>query len=113
MNGQLAGKLATIICLRQKMNHPQNPRVELDVVTFARGDNGMVLGQAVGTQVRFGEDQAQGITRVFIDHDHAVEWGKNKCREYCGRDDIDFLVREGDPIIQPATQMPMPPRRAN
>ena len=78
----------------------QTPAIRL----FAQADNRMVLGSVSGAESRWGLDPAKPEVRFFLDHEAAVEYIKGKCREYCGRDDIDFLYESGTPMVQGARQ---------
>lgn len=65
------------------------------VCVFGRGSDGMVIGVCQEDTVHFGENPTgeDKIVRVFVDHNSAVEWAKQKCREYAGREDVDFVER--------------------
>lgn len=67
---------------------------------------GMIIGSLQNGLVNFGEDPNHPEVRAFIDNESAEIYLKDKCKAYIGRDDVDFLSREGDPIIQQASQIP-------
>lgn len=73
--------------------------------TVSRADNGMIIGSAVNGTMQFGETANEKV-RYFISQDHAIDYLKQECRAYAGRDDIDFLTQEGEPLVQPALHMP-------
>lgn len=71
---------------------------------LARLDNGMIVGGTTGSegatwQAQFGVDAASAVQRAFTSSDHAKAWLKDRAREYCGRDDVDFEARDGEPQI--------------
>lgn len=68
---------------------------EAVTVLFGRMD-GMIVGGVLNNTAQWGEDATSIIQRSFIDHDSAVAWVKQKCREYCGREDVDFAERSGE-----------------
>lgn len=95
----------------QMTNHRgEDNRVQ--IVSFSRVDNGMIIGAAKADgYTQFGEDPSKLENRFFISFGHSIDYVKAKCREYCGREDVDFLVQEGDPLIQTASPGQMPHRR--
>jgi hypothetical protein len=77
------------------------------VVTFSRSDDGMIVGVADDCLGVFGEDITQAMQRGFTSHECAVQWVKKKCREYAGREDVDFLTEEGtSQIVVPRGAVP-------
>ena len=62
-------------------------------ITFARQSDGMIVGIAIDTVARFGEDPSASVGRAFIDHDSALKWVKDRCREMAGREDVEFFER--------------------
>jgi len=67
-------------------------------VAFAQADSGMIIGAAQAGALQFGRGPID--TNYFIYQTHAVEYGKNLCRIYLDREDVDFLTQEGDmPLI--------------
>lgn len=78
-----------------------------DICAFARADNGMIIGAAQNGDVAWGEDGATCVRRQFVDHEHAVKWLKERCRELCGREDVDFFDMPNDAkIIVPRGPLP-------
>jgi hypothetical protein len=73
---------------------------------YARSD-GMIIGACdINGIVQWGDDPKDIEVRAFISMGDGESYLKDKCREYLGRDDIDFLYGEGDPMIMPAQVMP-------
>ncbi len=73
-------------------------------ILLARLDNGMVVGGTTGTDgatwtAQFGVDASSAVSRSFTSSDWAKAWLKDRAREYCGRDDVDFEARDGEPQI--------------
>ncbi len=71
-------------------------------ILLARLDCGMIVGGVTGQEgatwtAQFGVDAA--IQRAFTSSDHAKAWLKDRAREYCGREDVDFEARDGEPQI--------------
>lgn len=82
-------------------------KVDDNVISqYSREDNGMIIGAVYGGETTFGEDRNKAETRHFIDEGHATTYLKSLCREYLDRDDIDFLVRDGETLVRPSAQMP-------
>ena len=75
-------------------------------VLFARTD-GMIVGGAQQSEGQFGENPLDVARRSFIDHESAVAWVKQQCKEYMGREDVDFSMRDAEPqIVLPRGPMP-------
>ena len=72
-----------------------------DAVTciFARSNDGMVVGSVQNDVGRFGEDPNSAVMRAFLDHESAIRWLKQQCREMAGREDVDFVERSAEPRI--------------
>lgn len=75
------------------------------LLVFALAD-GMIIGSVQQGVTKFGVDFKNNEERCFLNNDSAEVYIKDKCREYLGRDDVDFLVEEGDPIVQRAQNVP-------
>src|ERR1700685_1815126 len=86
--------LTKIIILNQR-----DERHQIVARIFARGDGGCIIGSASGAEVHFGHPPSIE-TKYFVGPDRAVDYAKKLCRLYLGRDDVDFLVEEGDIPIQ-------------
>jgi len=78
------------------------------LILFGREDNGMVIGAVRETEVQFGEEPAKIVVRAFLTHEQAVDWAKQQCRLYAGRDDIEFTVEDGNQIVVPRPNVRMP-----
>ena len=81
-------------------------RQEGPLAMFSRDDNGMIIAAADNAVTKFGEDPSTPEIRFFSSHEYALDYVKSKCREYCGREDVDFLQREGEPMVVPARVPP-------
>lgn len=82
---------------------------ETKVVLFARSDNQMIVGGVQDERAQFGEDVTKVFSRAFLTHDAAVAWAKQQCREYAGREDVDFVEQvEEKKILLPRAPMMMP-----
>ena len=81
--------MTKFLTLSSIMNNRDGTRTYL--ITFARFDNGMVIGAVQDTLGRFGEDAASAVSRAFIDHESAIAWVKVQCRILAGREDVDFV----------------------
>ncbi len=73
-------------------------------ILLARLDCGMVVGGVTGVDgstwtAQFGVDASSAVSRSFTSSDHAKAWLKDRAREYCGREDVDFEARDGEPQI--------------
>ena len=86
-------------------------RQEGPLAMFSRDDNGMIIAAADNAVTKFGEDPQTPEIRFFSSHEYALDYAKSKCREYCGREDVDFLQREGEPMVVPANTHPNNLRR--
>ncbi len=94
-----------------RMTNHRGDNSEIQIVSFARPD-GMIIGSATQSgESCFGEDPAKLEVRYLLTMAEAIAHTKNKCREYCGREDVDFTTEEGAPMVQPAGQGQMPRRR--
>lgn len=80
--------------------------VEIVTVLFADADDGMIIGSACMGVAQWGPDLSSCRTRHFMTQNHAVEYIKQCCRKEIGRDDVDFLTQEADPLIKPVSVMP-------
>lgn len=68
-------------------------------VVCAREDTGMIVGLLVNSMCVWGEDEKTTIRREFLTHEQALDWMKDRAREYAGRQDVDFLSRDGESRI--------------
>jgi hypothetical protein len=78
------------------------------LVLFGRSDNQIVVGAVRDTEAQFGEDPTQIRVRAFLSHEGAVAWLKQQCREYAGREDVDFLLEEASQIEVPRPNLVLP-----
>jgi len=71
----------------------------------------MVVGGCTGVPgstwtAQFGVDASSAVSRSFTSDDWAKAWLKDRAREYCGRDDVDFEQRDGEQqIVVPRAPM--------
>jgi hypothetical protein len=86
------------------VNH-RDPSGTIQMIVAALPD-GMIIGSMQRGIVQMGIDPTKQEVRCFIDNDSALAYLKLKCRGLLGRDDVDFYIKEGDPIIQQSQQMP-------
>lgn len=77
-------------------------RQQSAIATVFSLPSGLIIGDVNGNIGAFGEDPNDRLIRQFIDYESGLEWMKSKCREYVGREDLDFLNREGTPLVRVA-----------
>ncbi len=74
----------------------------IPITTFAKIDDGMVIGASQGALAQFGEDPRETIQRAFTSHELANRWLKVQCKLYAGREDVDFVERTVEsPLVIP------------
>lgn len=77
-----------------------------DTWIFSEYDSGMIIGSVKNQSAQFGPDPREGVVRFFVDDAHAILFVRDKCKEYLGRDDVDFFTESANPLVRPTFNMP-------
>jgi len=75
-------------------------------MAFARADTGMIIGAAQQGMSQFGHSPCID-QHYFTSQQKAEDYVRELCRIYLCREDVDFLVEEGDQAVSLST----PPRQ--